>query len=239
MWYRTQLFFSSPPLWASVLRITIAVPPPPLPPAEGYPIFPSLNSLSSTVPRRRSKISETARDDAAAPRSSDRCDWAFFFSFLPCRQPSDVSALARVWNGTCAQMWFNQCKLHPSALRWVTLMQMTGRRWRDCPNGLPPSRHNSPLVCHIQSGAVFFFPSLHRALTPTCYPSISPSASQLCFQFHFDFPPPFPRLSVSFLFFFRSTGKIWSFNRFTLSEWPCCDFPGVFVWRYYEEKERR
>lgn len=68
------------------------------------------------------------------------------------------------------------------------------------------------------------------SLTPTCYPSIAPSASPLRFQFHFDSSPRLPRLHVSF--FFRSTGTIWSFNRFILSAWPCDVFPAGLVWGY-------
>ena len=44
----------------------------------------------------------------------------------------------------------------------------------------------------------FFFP----VLTPTCYPSIAPSASQLCFQFRFDFSPLLLSAPRFFFFFF-------------------------------------
>lgn len=48
----------------------------------------------------------------------------------------------------------------------------------------------------------FFFFFFFSVLTPTCYPSIAPSASQLCFQFHFDFSPLLLLLRISFFFFF-------------------------------------
>lgn len=62
--------------------------------------------------------------------------------------------------------------------------------------------------------------------TPTCCLSITTSASLLCFQFHFDFLLSW--LGYRFLlFFFLSAGTIWSFNRFSLSVWPCDGFPAT------------
>lgn len=55
-------------------------------------------------------------------------------------------------------------------------------------------RRAAPLPAPCLSHPVCFcvvFHFCHCALTPTCYPSIAPSASLLCFQRHFDSPSSF------------------------------------------------